>query len=68
MKKSNEPVAPIDLTPLEFPDWSGMDDSSPRITADAAITFSESYAEWFPEAFKAALLQRPEKCDVEFVL
>jgi hypothetical protein len=45
-----------------------MDDSSPRITADAAIAFSQSYAEWFPEAVRAARLTRPEKADVEFIL
>jgi hypothetical protein len=56
------------LADLQFPDWSGMDDSAPRVTADAAFALCEQYPKWFPEATRQYLQRRPEKCEVEFVL
>jgi len=53
---------------LEFPDWSGMNDSAHRVSADAAFQFSEQYPQWFPEQAKRWQTQRPEKCVVEFKL
>jgi hypothetical protein len=58
----------FDSGDLEFPDWSGMDDSTQRISADAAFQLCEQYPRWFPEQAKRWLAHRPEKCTVEFVL
>jgi hypothetical protein len=53
---------------LEFPDWSGMDDSSARVTQDAAFQLCEQYRSWYPESAAKWRRQEPEKCLVEFVL
>jgi hypothetical protein len=68
MKKSNALASPIEIGDLEFPDWSGMNDSAQRVSADAAFQFSEQYPQWFPEQAKRWQTQRPEKCVVEFKL
>ncbi len=68
MKKLNEPVARVESAELELPDWSGMDDSSARVSPDAAFQLCEQYAAWFPEAARKWQAQRPEKCLVEFTL
>jgi hypothetical protein len=68
MKMSNASAPKTDLADLQFPDWSGMDDSAPRVTADAAFALCEQYPKWFPEATRQYLQRRPEKCEVEFVL
>jgi len=66
MKKFKEYAK--DLESLEFPDWSGMDDSSQRITPEAALALSEEYRAWFPQAVERWHSHRVEKCLVEFVL
>jgi hypothetical protein len=53
---------------LEFPDWSGMDDSSNRVSVEAAFQLCEQYPTWFPAAANRALKERSEKCTVEFIL
>jgi hypothetical protein len=53
---------------LEFPDWSGMDDSSARVGLDAAFQLCEQYRAWFPELAAKWKPQESEKCLVEFVL
>jgi hypothetical protein len=53
---------------LEFPDWSGMDDSSARVDLDAAFQLCEQYRAWFPELAAKWQPQESEKCLVEFVL
>lgn len=64
MKKFDESAANADSIPLEFPDWSGMDDSTERVSAGAAFELCEQYTAW---------VQSPrhedarEKC-LEFVL
>ena len=68
MKKSNASAAKAESVELEFPDWSGMDDSSQRVSPDAAFQLCERYSEWFPEQVKCWRSQRPEKCIVEFTL
>jgi hypothetical protein len=45
-----------------------MDDSSARVSPDAAFQLCEQYGSWFPELAQKWRLQRPEKCLVEFVL
>ena len=57
-----------DAADLEFPDWSGMDDSSARVNPDAAFVLCEKYRSWYPELAEKWRLQKPEKCLVEFVL
>jgi len=53
---------------LEFPDLTGMDDTSQRVSPDAAFQLCEQYPQWFPDQVKRWRSQRPEKCIVEFVL
>ncbi len=66
MKKSDERAAKV--IDFELPDWSGMDDSTARITPEMAFAYCEQYPRWVPELFQIALAQRPPKCEVEFVL
>ncbi len=68
MKKPEEPAAKAEFLELEFPDWSGMDDSSARLSPDAAFLLCEQYPSWFAEAAVKWKTQRPEKCLVEFTL
>jgi len=68
MKRPDEPAAKAELLELEFPDWSGMNDSSARLSPDAAFLLCEQYQAWFPEAAVKWRSQRPEKCLVEFKL
>ena len=64
-KKSAEPAAVSNILDIQFPDWSGMDDSSARITAEAAFRLSEEYPA-LRGALRAEL--RPQPSNVEFVL
>jgi hypothetical protein len=68
MKKSDASAAHADSGELGFPDWSGMDDSSSRISAEDAFRLCEEYAAQFPGARRNWRSQRPEKCNVEFTL
>jgi len=68
MKKSDESAVNAGSVELEFPDWSGMDDSSARVTADAAFHFCEQYRAMFPGLAQRWQSQRPHKSAVEFVL
>ena len=68
MKKSNASAPKSKENDLEFPDWSGMTDSTVQISVEAAFQLCEQYRAWFPEAAKKWDAQRPEKCLVEFVL
>ena len=68
MKEFEKPAAAVETQALEFPDWSGMDDTPPRITPEAAFRLCEEYPLWFPDAVAKWRAQRPEKCPIEFVL
>ena len=68
MRKSDDSARKADSGELEFPDWSGMDDSSARVSSDAAYQLCERYRAWFPELAEQWQSQRPEKCLAEFVL
>jgi hypothetical protein len=68
MKKFDDSANKAELGELEFPDWSGMDDSSGRVSLDAAFQLCEQYRSWFPEWVETWQVQRPEKCLAEFVL
>ncbi len=68
MKKSGGPVARAENIELDLPDWSAMDDSSARVTADAAFQLCERYQAWFPDLAGRTQQDRDEKCLVEFVL
>jgi hypothetical protein len=51
MKKSDE-SAESNTGGLEFPDWNGMNESSARITPEAASRLCEEYAVLFPDLVK----------------
>ena len=68
MKKSEPPVTVINSLDLEFPDWSGMDDSSARITPETAFRLCEEYLRFAGPAQVRARALASEKCDVEFIL
>ncbi len=68
MKKFEGPAAETGDSELEFPDWSGMDDSTTRVSPEMAFEYCERYGRWFPELAAKARAQRPPKCVVEFVL
>jgi hypothetical protein len=68
MKKFDDLADRAESEGLEFPDWSGMDDSSARVTPDAAFLLCERYRAWFPGLAEEGRSQSSEKCLVEFVL
>ncbi len=68
MKKSKKPAREPAAVELEFPDWSGMDDSTARISPETAFEYCERYAQLFPELVRKVREGRPAKCLVEFVL
>jgi hypothetical protein len=68
MKKSDESAPKAETTELEFPDWSGMIDSSKRVNVETAFEMVELYRKWFPRACRQRQSQPPAKCLVEFVL
>ena len=68
MKKFDDSADKCDSTELEFPDWNGMDDSSARVSPDAAFQLCEQYCAWFPEWAERWQSQRRAKCLAEFVL
>ena len=68
MKKSDESAVKVESGELKFPDWSGMDDSSARVSPDAALQLCEQYAEWFPDTAVMWRSRGLEKCPVEFTL
>ena len=67
MKKSEEPVAVGECLELEFPDWNGMDDSSSRITPEAAFRLCELYPMLFGKS-RLEARNNGERRIVEFVL
>ena len=68
IKRLKTPAAPADNLDLELPDWSGMDDTSVRITPEAAFRLCEHYPLLARQARPASQNDRPPKCTVEFVL
>lgn len=68
MRKFDTTANKASAAELEFPDWSGMDDSGARVSPDAAYQLCEQYRAWFPEWAEQWRSQRPEKCLAEFVL
>ena len=68
MKKSEELAGATNSLDLEFPDWNGMDDSSARITPEAAFRLCEHYPPLISKARPRRRNDVPEKCFVEFVL
>ena len=68
MKKSEKLAGASNNLDLEFPDWNGMDDSSPRITPEAAFRLCERYPLLISKARPKRRIDVPEKCTVEFVL
>jgi hypothetical protein len=68
MKKSNASAANHNPPDLEFPDWSGMDDSSRRISPDAAHRLNEEFWSAFHGQANQWRPHAPPKCEVEFDL
>jgi hypothetical protein len=68
MKKSKKSAARTEAAELQLPDWSGMDDSSGRISVDAAFRFCEEYRILFPQLADPKTVFERRKCDAEFVL
>jgi hypothetical protein len=68
MKKFDEPRMGNEALDLEFPEWSGMRDSSELVSAGRALALSEEYAVLFPEAMRKRQQEKWDKCAVEFVL
>jgi hypothetical protein len=68
MKKPDEPDRQSAGEDLEFPDWSGMVDSSKIVSVAAAFKWIEEYRKMFPEAYRRRQVEPPEKCIVEFIL
>jgi hypothetical protein len=68
LKESKEFARCADSSDLDLPDWSGMTESTSRMSVEAAIELSEQYMKMFPEACRRRRRQPPEKCTVEFVL
>ncbi len=68
MQKSKDSSARTERLDLQFPDWSGMDDSTRRVEFQVALEYCERFRRWFPELSNRAQSQRVPKCTVEFVL
>lgn len=68
MKNSNESASPVDALDLEFPDWSGMDRFTPRLSAATALRLNEDYVRRFALRPSADEAPRRPACEVEFVL
>jgi hypothetical protein len=66
MKNSDGPAKPTNALDLEFPDWSGMDRFTPRLSPKAALLWNEKFRE--PGTARADANFRLLKCEVEFVL
>lgn len=66
-RKCVKPVSVPENIDFELPDWSGMEDSSSRISAEAAFRLCEELVVFAARA-GAQTDDRPEKCLVEFVL
>jgi len=66
-KRSSAPVGAVDGSELEFPDWSGMDDSPARITVEAAFRLCETYSALAAKAGTKPRFERPDDI-AEFVL
>ncbi len=68
MKKSDESVPERQDDGLEFPDWSGMDDSTRRLSVEGAFNLCEQYLVWYPEAARRSWLERRDQKRVVFTL
>ena len=66
MKKCDDSRPEPDPEMIQFPDWSGMDDSTNRISPEAALQLCEDYQARFRTLVNSQ--PRPEKCLVEFIL
>jgi hypothetical protein len=68
MKELEGPARPTESLELDFPDWSGMDDSSARITPEAAFRLCELYPQLLTNARKGNPEPRFKESLPEFVL
>lgn len=68
MRELEGPARPAESLELDLPDWSGMDDSSARITPEAAFRLCELYPQLLANARKGNPEPRPRVSLPEFVL
>jgi hypothetical protein len=68
MRKSEGPAHQAEDLELDLPDWSGMDDSSARVTPEAAFQLCELYPQLLASARKSKPEPRPKESLPEFVL
>ena len=68
MKNCSDSFGKILDDDLVFPDWSGLDDSTARLSLKAALDLPELYRSWFPGLVSNLSVMDREKADVEFVL
>ena len=68
MKKSEGLARPTESTEFDLPDWSRMDDSSARITPEAAFRLCELYPQLLAHACKGNPEPRFKESLPEFVL
>jgi hypothetical protein len=68
MKKSKKSAEVADSLDFELPDWSGMDDTSVRISPEAAFRLCEHYPSMLRRVSRERPVDRAEMCSVEFVL
>lgn len=66
MKKSDASAKVTSALDLEFPDWSGMDRFTPRLSPKAVLRMNEKLR-GSKNANKQAA-EREHKCEVEFAL
>jgi hypothetical protein len=66
MKSSGGSAQPGEAAELEFPDLSGMDRFTPRLSAEAALRRNDEYLVFFQR--QAPARQIEEKCEIEFSL
>jgi hypothetical protein len=67
-KRSQAVGQPNDRPALEFPDWSGMQPHSSRMTFEEAVRWNDELLSLFPPAKKSAEFESERRCYVEFVL
>jgi len=68
LKKSEKSAGQADSLDLDLPDFTGMNDVEIPVSPALAYSLLEEYWRWWQHCAKPGLPQRPERCEVEFVL
>lgn len=68
-KSSGASAVASNVPDLEFPDWSGMDRLTPRLSAAEALRLNDRYlAAWLADPRRKELRSNEPKCEIEFIL